>query len=159
MSYRLEINDVQVFGNNEIPMELINFLKDNGVTVSEEFWFDHTFEPGQIDVMAMFDCIERYYTNARLEEIERTKPFKNELKSWFDFKSRGYEAVMDCEDDLKEPLIDIVMRLVSSEPLFGVARCIVPLLYSHTIEYTEPYADKKHLHCYKQCKPIHVRGW
>jgi hypothetical protein len=156
MSYRLTINDVQIFGNNEAAPELIDFLKSNGVAINEDLCFDHTFEPGQLDFMALINCIEAYYTRIRTEEIERATQLYTKPKSMFCFD--GYEMLMDCDGDLKEPLTDIVMRMVSWEPLFGVARCIVPLLYANVIEQTEPYADKKHLHCYKQRGAIHIRG-
>ena len=56
MSYRTNINDTQIFGNNQWYQEWIDFLKSEGIEVDE----DDGFYDGYIDnLKGMFDVIDK----------------------------------------------------------------------------------------------------
>lgn len=56
MSYRTDVNDIQIFGNNEYYTEWIDFLKSEGIEVDEE---DGVYD-GYIDnLKGMFDVIDK----------------------------------------------------------------------------------------------------
>ena len=72
MSYRTEINNFQVFGNNEYYQEWIDFLKSENIEIDEEGSYD-----GYIDnLQGMFNTIDkitRRLINERHDEIVNVK--------------------------------------------------------------------------------------
>ena len=66
MSYRTYINNTQVFGNNEIYDEWLNFVESQGIEVSEECTYD-----GEItDVMGAVKVIEKIILRLASEHNE-----------------------------------------------------------------------------------------
>ena len=63
MSYRTNVNDTQIFGNNEYYIEWENFIKSQGIEIDEDGCYD-----GEIDdVMGMFGVIDKI-TKRLIEE-------------------------------------------------------------------------------------------
>lgn len=54
MSYRTNVNDTQIFGNNEWYQEWIDFLKSEGIEVDREGLYDGYI----VDLKGMFDTID-----------------------------------------------------------------------------------------------------
>ena len=54
MSYRTNVNDTQIFGNNEWYQEWIDFLKSEGIKVDREGLYDGYI----VDLKGMFDTID-----------------------------------------------------------------------------------------------------
>ena len=66
MSYRTNVNNTQIFGNNEYYIEWENFIKSHGIKIDDDGCYD-----GEIDdVMGMFDAIDKI-TRRLIEERKR----------------------------------------------------------------------------------------
>ena len=154
MSYRIMINDEQLFGNNEYPDAFLTFLKESGVKVSKSGCFEHTFPTGSFDVMKAVAAIEEYVHHERKQYRKR-----HPNKYFFDFSD--YEKSMEEESENgfePEPLLDWTMQQ------FNCGFMLLPLFFIETLlgmECIKPcrcYSDGVHLHCYEQIKEITICG-
>lgn len=111
MSYRTYINGKQVFGNNEYYPEWIDFIKSQGIEVSE----DGDYDGYVVDVMGAIETIEKiilrlakeYEGEERLDRLG-DKVVYNEM---FDFSSTYRNILQDQKDKYGLPLTDHMMKL------------------------------------------------
>ena len=66
MSYRTNVNNTQIFGNNEYYVEWENFIKSHGIKIDDDGCYDGETD----DVMGMFDAIDKI-TKRLIEERKR----------------------------------------------------------------------------------------
>lgn len=156
MSYRIEVNDTQIFGNNEAPKALMDFLREQGVEIGEENIFKHTFEVGEFDVMKAITAIEQSIKD--MDEIRHRSI--HPPKSLWDFSNN--EAIIKTAeadgDSLGFNITDLALQVYDTGYIF------IPVVFIHTLQNcgcikpTRPYADGKHLHCYVQTDRITIKG-
>ena len=118
MSYRIKVNDTQIFGNNEFPSPFFDFLRESGVKIDEEgLFFNHTFnvgEVGEFDVMKAISAIEKSieeYSESVSGSLwdfkdkeERIKKYKDDPRFTFvRFEDKGHNDILnDPEDTYKD---------------------------------------------------------
>ena len=157
MSYRIMMNDVQLFGNNEYPKPFLTFLKESSVKIDGSGYFDHTFPVGTFDVMKAVNAIEEYVEN------ERRRYRKGHPDRYF-YDYSEYEKTIDAfieskDENLRpEPLLDWLTAYFHTGYMFIPLLFIETLLKQGCIKPCKCYSDGTHLYCYTQIKEIHVRG-
>ena len=157
MSYRIYVNDIQLFGNNEYPEPFLNFLSDCGVEIDEECCFKHTFPVGSFDVMKVVTILEEYV------EAERER-YREVNKSGYFYDFSDYEKSIERynkvkDDSLKpEPLFDWLVYKFTHSYLFLPLFFVETLLKQECIEPFMFYSDDIHFNCYKQIKEINIKG-
>lgn len=156
MSYRIEVNGVQLFGNNEAPKAFMDFLRKSGVKTDEDSNFDHTFETGTLDVMGAIGAIEQSIED--MDEIRHRSAFPQD--SLWDFSKQ--EAIIKRAKEENDPTLanisDCAMQLYNSAYIFMPVVFVHTLLKDGCIRPIRPYADGKHLYCYVQTDKIHIKG-
>lgn len=159
MSYRIYINGVQIFGNNDFPNEFYNFLKEHNIDIDEDGCFNHTFEVGQLDIMELIDVVE----SCVLSDLHthKTNYKSSDYNSWFDF--RNYENIIEYaeshNDRIDTTLLDVTSMIFNSGKIFTPLLITHNLLIDGSIKACGPHKDKNkvHLYCYKQIKPITIQ--
>lgn len=165
MSYRIQVNGVQIFGNNEAPKAFLDFLREQGVKVGEDCCFEHTFEVGTLDVMKTVDAIEQAIKDIDEERKERLR--KNSLRtinsmtarSLWDFSDQEEYLKTAKEDDLGVNITDLAFEIYTTGYIFIPVKFVKTLLHDACIKPVEPYTDGKHLHCYTQTNKIEIKGY
>lgn len=124
MSYRTNVNGVQLFGNNCYYEEWIEFIKSQGIEISEDGCYH-----GEItDFMGALEACEKIVLNIdteRTNELQRLREkHKNsdkETKNWFE---RHYSNIFDLSyirkniDEGNSYLFDELYNLIDCGYLF-----------------------------------------
>lgn len=159
MSYRTYINDTQIFGNNEYYPEWINFIKSQGIPVSEEFIYEGDLH----DFMAALMVTESIVTRLNKERNEKNQRLishgHNPEKSIFDFSEipenlSKYNTGDRFDTALFDELLDTVHQGYAFLPYQLYRACI------NILQVDTPFAVPGHLHCFK-LKPnavIHIKA-
>lgn len=152
MSYRTYIEDMQIFGNNELYDEWIEFLQSQGVEINEEGIYN-----GEItDFMGALQVIEKItlrLTKERKRLIEKFNEnnHKNKFRNLFDFtnipdklenqpKIEGYEYMsFSLFDELEE----IVNNSYAFMPFTFYLAC------KDKLEPDKSFAIDNHFSCFK----------
>lgn len=151
MSYRIKVNNTQIFGNNEYPSHFLNFLRESGVKIDEDCLFSHTFEVGEFDAMKAISAIEKDVeeyaegTSCSLWDFRR-----NEKR----IKKYKRNPNMTEFASIFENALEIYNNGYIFIPVFFVQS----LLNDGCIKPTNCFSDKIHLHCYVQTDKITVEG-
>ena len=140
MSYRTEVNGLQIFGKNECYPEWIEFIKSQGIAVGEEGQYD-----GEItDFMGAMDACERIVLG--IEERRREHPKKP--RSLFDLS------------EIREHLDDEEGCATLFDELFDIVRygyLFIPMMLFHACSNCVELdlADERPVRSYK-LKPGYV---
>ncbi len=114
MSYRTNIDNTQIFGNNEYYQEWMDFIKSKGIEVDEDGHYD-----GEIDdvqgIFVVIDKITRRLINERHEEVLNGK--KN-------FKGEPVKELTDLSGSLY--LDDETPILMFNRMMIEEAYCFLP---------------------------------
>ena len=162
MAYRIQVNGVQIFGNNEAPKAFLDFLREQGVKIDEDCRFEHSFDVGTLDIMKAVDAIEQVVKDI---DEEHKKGFRtNDLgtvnnmpaRSLWDFSDQ--ERYLHSEEEPGETITDLAFEVYTAGYVFMSVRFIEILLHDVCIVPVEPYTDGKHLHCYRQTDNIEIKG-
>ena len=165
MAYRIQVNGVQIFGNDEIPKAFLDFLREQGVEIDEDCCFKHTFEIGKLDVMKAVDAIEQAVKD--IDEKFKEKLSNSSLrtvsgmtaKSLWDFSDQEEYLKSAEEGDLGVNITDFAFEVYTTGYIFIPVKFIKTLLHDGCIKTIEPYTDGKHLHCYTQTNKIEIKGY
>ena len=117
MSYRTYVNEHQIFGNNEYYPEWIEFIKSQGIEVSDEFTYD-----GYItNVMGAVEAIEQVILRKAKESEEiiigrNGKTFKH--YKLFDFSNEYEKIIKDREDKYGMELTDHILFIEDMSYMF-----------------------------------------
>lgn len=76
MSYRIRVNGVQIFGNNESYPEWEEFIRSQGIEIGEE----GNYEGETTDFMGMLQTVENIVLHMEEERRERAKAAKEAVK-------------------------------------------------------------------------------
>lgn len=156
MSYRTYVNEHQIFGNNEYYQEWFDFIKSQGIEVSDEFTYD-----GYItNVMGAVKAIEKIILR-KAKESEETiisrngKTFKH--CKLFDFSNEYGKIIMDREDKYGMELTDHILFIEDMSYMFMSVAFINAC--KDLIE-RDPKPKRKRLYNYKvkDGKQIHVHA-
>lgn len=91
MSYKTKVDGVQIFGDNEIYPEWLEFIKTQHIEIDKEGCYS-----GEIyDFMSMMMCIEQIVINIE----NRRQNEINELKN----REKQYNIAIDCLHDTTSP--------------------------------------------------------
>lgn len=175
MSYRTYIEDTQVLGNNEQYPEWIEFLKQEGIDVSESGEYDG-YITNVMGMIITLECIVLRLERERREKrqkvidklIEKNTPLsevKETLNRMYGISSLfNFESVFDDiehEDKtcrfhttLTDKLIEYSQNAYMFMPYAAIRAC------EAKIERDEPFSTFGHFYCYK-IKPdekIHVKA-
>lgn len=122
MSYRVRVNGVQVFGNNESYQEWDDFLESKGVKIDEEGCYDAYID----DLQGMFnviDTITRRLINERHEQV---------VKGEKSLMGKPYAELTDLSDSMwlndETPLLEYNMQMINH------AYCFLPYQVFKAVE-------------------------
>lgn len=155
MSYRTHINDTQIFGNNEVYQEWIDFLLSKGIEITEDGVYDGYID----DLQGMFnviDTITRERINYRHNQV-----VAGEL-TW---KGEPYKELTDLSESIwlddKTPLLMYNMQMIEYAFCFlpyQVFKAVENIIDKSDIPYVSE--DGKEWNCcsykLKAGKKIHV---
>lgn len=165
MAYRIQVNGVQIFGNNKAPKAFLDFLREQGVDIDEDCCFEHTFEVGTLDIMKAVDAIEQAVKDIDEERKERLSNSSLRtvsgmpVKSLWDFSDQEEYLKTAEEGDLGVNITDLAFEIYTTNYIFIPVKFIKTLLHDACIKTVEPYTDGKHLHCYTQINKIEIKGY
>ncbi len=130
MSYRTEIDNTQIFGNNEYYEEWIDFIKSKGIEVDEDGSYD-----GEIDdIQGMFEVIDKI---ARRLIKERHEEVLNGKKN---FKGEPVKELTDLSGSIY--LDDETPILMFNQMMIEEAYCFLPYqVYLAVKDKIEPTKD------------------
>ena len=151
MSYRITVNDVQIFGNNEYPSHFLDFLKESGVKMDEDCLFNHTFNVGEFDVMKAISAIEKDVEDYS-EEISCS------LWDFRDKEKRIQKHKGNPEMTEFASIFENALEIYNNGYIFMPVLFVQSLLNDGCIKPTNCFKDKIHLHCYVQTDKITVKG-
>lgn len=143
MSYRTNVNDIQIFGNNECYPEWIDFIKSQGIEVDEDYGYR-----GEItDIMGAITAIEKIILRLEAERREK-QPISTSL---FDFR-KDYDEIIEQDikfpnDDYNTSLTDQMMELRKNAYIF--MPCLFIDACGDMIEPDKPFTVPRHFMCYK----------
>ena len=151
MSYRIKVNDTQIFGNNEFPAPFLDFLRESGVKIDEDGLFKHTFNVGEFDVMKAISAIEK-----SIEEYSESVS-----GSLWDFRDKE-KRIERCkgDPDMTEfaSIFENALEIYNNGYIFIPVFFVNSLLKDGCIKWTNCFSDKIHFHCYVQTDKITVEG-
>lgn len=114
MSYRVYVNDTQIFGNNDSYTEWEEFVKSQGIEVGEDGEYD-----GEItDVQGMFEVIDKITRRLIAERHEEV------LRGETDFKGCPKRELTDLTGSMW--LKDDVPLLMFGQQMVENAFCFLP---------------------------------
>lgn len=129
------VNSTQVFGNNEYYKKWLDFIETQNIDVDFEFWYE-----GEItDIMTAISVIEEIVADIENE--------KHRTKSLYDLAFIKENQEKHKNAHYGKSLLDEIINEVNSGYLF-LPYCFLQACRD-SIEPDKPYADGKHLHCYK----------
>ena len=165
MSYRTYVNDVQILGNNECYEEWINFIKSQGIEVSE----DKEYKGEIIDIMGAIITLEniiirleneRMKKHDELVELIKKNPdttFEEKMKylqeldinSLFYFKDTRdmIWSNLKCDSDYKMSVTDYMTELIDNGYVFMT--CTFLNACKDKIERDKTFSTKGHYRCWK----------
>lgn len=138
MSYRTYVNGKQIFGNNECYPEWIDFIKKQGIEVSE----DGNYDGNITDVMGAIETIEAIILRLAKDRVEKiinvdiaktyikNNAMSNDDKdtgliihaqkynSLFDFSHVYDQILKDMESNYKMSLTDIMLMIFDNSYVF-----------------------------------------
>lgn len=122
MSYRVRVNGVQVFGNNESYQEWDDFLKSKGVKIDEEGCYDAYIDDLQ-GMFSVIDTITRRLIKERHEQV---------VKGEKSFLGKPYVELTDLSDSIwlndETPLLEYNIRMINN------AYCFMPYQLFKAVE-------------------------
>ena len=151
MSYRIKVNNTQIFGNNEYPSHFLDFLRESGVKINEDCSFNHTFNVGEFDVMKAISAIEKAVEEYSEEVSCSLWDFRDKERR---IKKHKGDPKMTEFASIFENALEIYKNGYIFIPVFFVQS----LLNDGCIKPTNCFSDKIHLHCYVQTDKITVEG-
>lgn len=143
MSYRVKVNDHQIFGNNETYPEWNAFIESQGITIDEEYCYN-----GEIkDIMQAITVLERITLRLHQERLEQMKQ-GIKAKNIFDLSNIPEEIEKQTPGDkfnnsLLDWLIDITQNGYMFLPQIFVKAC------EDKLEKMQPFSTPGHFYCYK----------
>lgn len=146
MSYRTNIEDIQIFGNNEYYPEWIEFIKSQGIKVDDEGNYS-----GEIhDFMGMLTTIETIVLNIEKERQKDNPQSRYHKRSIFDLRNIYENTVKDMNDvnetylnSLSDRIFDIINEGYMFMPYQAYNAC------KDKLEPCESFSTPNHFHCYK----------
>ena len=173
MSYRTYVEGTQVFGNNEYYPEWIEFIKEQGIEVSDECIYE-----GEIkDFMKALQVIENIVLRLEKEKRERNEKLKKEMeeknfseeekafartkiygiKSIFDWKNT-FDKVTNNNDKYGLSLLDELISIIDESYAFLPYQFLKAC--EGKIERDRSFSTEQHFNCYKikENESIYVRA-
>lgn len=181
MSYKTEVNGVQIFGNNEIFPEWLEFIKSQGIEIDEECCYD-----GKItDFMGALQCLETIVMKlekkqqdeiAELKKKEQNNKDPNRQEyfnevlhnpnsrfyktSLFDWRNIYTETLiaMESKDDFELSLFDQLLEIIQNSSIFLPYNFY--LACKDVLQRDKMNTIEKHFFCYKikDGESIHIRA-
>lgn len=122
MSYRTNVNNCQIFGNNEWYQDWVDFIKSEGIEVDEDGLYD-----GYIDnLQGMFDVIDKI--TRRLIDKRHEQVIAGEL-TW---EGKPYTELTDLSDSMW--LTDRTPVLMFNIQMIEHAYCFLPYQVFKAVE-------------------------
>lgn len=173
MSYRTYVEGTQVFGNNEYYPEWIEFIKEQGIEVSDECIYE-----GEIkDFMKALQVIENIVLRLEKEKRERNEKLEKEMeeknfseeekafartkiygiKSIFDWKNT-FDKVTNNNDKYGLSLLDELISIIDESYAFLPYQFLKAC--EGKIERDKCFSTDQHFNCYKikENESIYVRA-
>ena len=114
MSYRTNVNGIQIFGNNEWYQEWADFLTSKGIEIDEDGCYD-----GEIDdVMGMFEVIDKITKSIIKERHEEVE------KGMIDLDEKPLREMTDLSESMW--LNDKTPILMFDKQVVETAYCFLP---------------------------------
>lgn len=162
MSYRTNVNGIQIFGNNECYPEWIEFIQSQGIEVDE----DACYEGEITDVMGAIMTIEKIILKIEAERRREITEFKKRWKnvdekdisdfvgkptSIFDFRNHYDNHLRQQEkfpnDKYNSSITDDIYELRKNAYIF--MSCLFIDACGDMIEQDDTFAVPQHFLCYK----------
>ena len=162
MGYRTYIEDVQIFGNGEGYKLWFDFLKAEGIEVSEEGFYD-----GYItNVMGALETIDKIIFQLEEERRKLINMYKCDKdnidapRSLFDFTDKFDFILKEKKFDHDHTYDNSLTDLMFEAKKYGYAfmGCTFLEACKEKIEREEPFSTPGHFNCYKikENEKIHV---
>lgn len=161
MSYRIRVNGVQIFGNNESYPEWEEFIRSHGIEIGEE----GDYEGETTDFMGMLQTVENIVLHIEEERRERAKVVKETVKklpedmqetalstfgtsSIFDFTNIPKKISAQNKDDrFRTSLFDMLEEYIRSG--YAFMPYALYLACKDKLEPDNNFAVDGHFLCYK----------
>lgn len=161
MSYKTEVNGVQIFGNNEIFPEWLEFIKSQGIEIDEECCYD-----GKItDFMGALQCLETIVMKLEKKQQDEIAELKKKEQNFyktslFDWRNIYTETLiaMESKDDFELSLFDQLLEIIQNSSIFLPYNFY--LACKDVLQRDKINTIEKHFFCYKikDGESIHIRA-
>lgn len=143
MSYRVKVNDHQIFGNNETYPEWNAFIESQGITIDAEYCYN-----GEIkDIMQAITVLERITLRLHQERLEQMKQ-GIKAKNIFDLTHIPEELEnQPSSDKFNNSLLDCLIDITTHGYMFLPQTLIKAC--ENKLEQIQPYNTPGHFHCYR----------
>lgn len=161
MAYRVKVNGVQIFGNNESYPEWNEFIASQGIVINEE----GGYEGETTDFMGMLQVVEQIVMRLNEEQKKRAKAaydmvedFPEEertaalsaigIKSIFDLSNIPEDiSNQDKNDKFRLSLLDLLLEYVRHG--YAFMPYALYLACEDKLEKDETFAVEGHFECFK----------
>lgn len=170
MGYRTYINDIQIFGSNELYPEWIDFIKSIGIEVDEDYDYEADIT-SNVDFMDILNVCEKIVMRLENERKGKASIYSANLEKLTELEAKEYRKKHYIPSSLFDlsyiyenqfnhikpiSMTDELISIIENGYMFIPYKLIKAC--ENKLEIISNFSTSGHFNCYKINKPIHIKA-